>query len=176
MRAISLLLLLACTAPAALSDKSPLEFRGTEYLPRWSKNNQHEFTPAGQEDLEKWTDMITINLYPKVKTGEDLAEATNAVLQNYEKARAMVIRTDSVPRTDNAEAEHLIVVLFPRPDFIEAAFARFKLIDGTGISAVYSHRVYGKAAGDEMSAWLEANGPAVEKALMKWRCVPAPGR
>jgi hypothetical protein len=30
-------------------------FGGVDYFHRWSKNSQHEFTPAGQEDLEKWS-------------------------------------------------------------------------------------------------------------------------
>jgi hypothetical protein len=29
-------------------------------------------------------------------------------------------------------------------------------------------------AGDKMSAWLQASGPAVEKALMTWKNMPGP--
>jgi hypothetical protein len=42
------------------------------------------------------------------------------------------------------------------------------LVDGTGVVAVYSHRVYGRGAGDSMAAWLESNGQRVEDALMGW--------
>jgi hypothetical protein len=41
-------------------------------------------------------------------------------------------------------------------------------VDGIGTSAIYSHRKYGKNIGDQMSAWLKANGPSTEKALMSW--------
>jgi hypothetical protein len=41
-----------------------LSFRGVDYLHRWSKDGQNEFTPKGQEDLNKWQDMITINVAP----------------------------------------------------------------------------------------------------------------
>lgn len=37
---------------------------------------------------------------------------------------------------------------------------------------IYSHRVYGKNAGNEMSAWLVRNGPGTEKNLMKWEAMP----
>ena len=65
-------------------------------------------------------------------------------------------------------------MVFGRPNFIEVAFARFKLVDGTGCSFVYSHRIYGEKMGDEMSAWLSANGSDIEKALMEWSSMPSP--
>ncbi len=86
----------------------------------------------------------------------------------------MVLKTDSVRRTSDRPAEHYIAVVFGRPNFLEAAFARFKLVNGAGCSIVYSHRIYGEKVGDQMSAWLSANGRAIEKALMSWSDVPVP--
>jgi hypothetical protein len=127
------------------ADKPAFVFRSAAYWHRWSQNDQHEFTPRGQEDLQKWTDMIT------------------------------VLKTDSIPRTPDRPAEHYIAVVFGQPNFIEAAFARFKLVEGgTGCSIVYSHRIYGEKIGDQMSTWLKDNGPAIEKALMSWSDVPIP--
>jgi hypothetical protein len=148
-------------------------FRGADYFHRWSKGDQHEFTPAEQEDLDKWADMITVNAYPHVHDGDSLAAAANAVLENYKSSQAKVLKTDSVPRSPDRPAEHLIAAVFGRPEFIEAAFARFKLVDGKGYSFVYSHRIYGKKSGDPMSEWLSANGPEVEEALMEWEFSPA---
>jgi len=161
-------------APSANPDAA-LRFNEVEFLPRWAQADQHEFTPAGQEDLEHWTDMLTVRYYRPVTEGEGLAATANGVLENYKKAGALVVRTSSLPRTGVSPAEHLIVVLFPRPDFIEAAFARFKLTGGIGSSVVYSHRLYGKKIGNDMSAWLKANGPAVEQALMGWSQLPVAG-
>jgi hypothetical protein len=59
------------------------------------------------------------------------------------------------------------------PAFLEAAFARVVLHDGEGLIAGYSKRVFGTNAGNEMSAWLEQNGPAVERELMAWPALPA---
>jgi hypothetical protein len=151
-------------------------FRDVGYFHRWSKNDQHEFTPEKQEDLNKWSDMITINGYPEAGDGERLAATANAVLENYKNHQAKVLKTRSVPRTADRPAEHLIAVVFTRPSFIEVAFARFKLMDGKGCSLVYSHRIYGGKIGDQMSAWLTANGEEIEKALMEWSSMPAPTR
>ena len=151
-----------------------MNFSGVDYFHRWSKGEQHEFTPLGQEDLKKWADMITLNGYPDVRDGDALAAKANAVLENYTNNRARVLKTSSVPRTADRPAEHLIAVVFGRPDFIEVAFARLKMIDGVGCSIVYSHRIYGEKIGDQMSAWLSANGPKVEKALMDWSAIPSP--
>ena len=153
--------------------KAAFEFGGTAYFHRWSKDQQHEFTPLGQDDLTKWTDMVTVNVYPSARDGDALAAQANAVLENYKKHNARVLRTDSLPRTADRPAEHLIAVVFGRPEFIEVAFARFRLADGAGSSIVYSHRIYGAKAGDEASEWLKANGPKIEQTLMTWSAMPS---
>jgi hypothetical protein len=116
--------------------------------------------------------MMTINYYRQVKDGDGLAGIANAVLENYKNNRAMVLKTSSVPRTPEKPAEHLIVVLFPRPEFIEAVFARLKIEKGVGAAAIYSHREYGAKVGDQMSAWLKKNGPVMEKNLMALEKLP----
>ena len=162
------------TRAASPEGKPAFVFRAVGYLHRWSKNDQHEFTPDGQEDLDKWSDMITLNGYPNVHSAESLATTANAVLENYKSHQAKVLRTDSVPRTADRPAEHFIAAVFGRPNFTEAAFARFKMVDGKGCSVVYSHRIYGEKTGEQMSAWLSANGVAVEEALMEWTSMPSP--
>ena len=174
-------LAVACTAvyaeegrAAGPPPKRAFVFRDVAYFHRWSKGDQHEFTPEKQEDLNRWSDMITVNGYPDVGDGERLAVTANAVLENYKTHQAKVLKTRSVPRTADRPAEHLIAVMFTRPNFIEVAFARFKLMDGKGCSLVYSHRIYGETMGDQMSAWLGANGQEIEKALMEWSSMPSP--
>ena len=153
---------------ADTKSKITLNFNQTSYVHRWSKNDLHEFTPPGQEDLSKWADMLSINFYPQVTDGEGLALIASQVLENYKSQKGIVLRTASVPRTSEKPAEHLIAVVFGRPAFLEAVQARFKLINGQGVAIIYSHRVYGKAVGPEMSAWLKDNGASIEKALMGW--------
>jgi hypothetical protein len=154
--------------------KPAFSFNGVDYFHRWSEKDQHEFTPDKQDDLKKWSEMMTVNLYRDVHDGERLATIANRVLENYKSHGAMVLRTNSVPRTPDRPAEHFIAVAFPQPGFIEVVFARFKLTDGMGCSCVFSHRLYGEKVGDEMSAWLKANAPATEKALMDWTTMPPP--
>jgi hypothetical protein len=154
---------------AAENSEGPaFSFREVSYFHRWSSNDQHEFTPAKQEDLDHWADMITVNQYPNVHDGDGLAATANAVLENYKSNQGRVLKTDSVPRAADRPAEHFIAVMFTRPAFIEIAFARFQLVDNEGRSLVYSHRFYGDKIGEQASAWLEANGPKIEKALMEW--------
>lgn len=148
-------------------------FADVPYFHRYTAGDQNEYTPAGQEDLNKWADMVTINYYRNAKDGEALATIANNVLETYKANRAVVIKTNSVPRTKDRPAEHLIVVSFGRPDFIEVAFARFRINAGIGTSVVYSHRVYGNKVGNQVSAWLEKNGAATERALMAWDSMPS---
>ena len=153
-------------------DAATLSFNGTEFIHRWSKNAQHEFTPKGEEDLTKWSSMVTINVHDWARTGDQLAELANRVLGNYQQ-NGKVIRTDSKPRTEKSEAEHVAVALLPTPAFLEAAFARFLIHDGRGVVAVYSKRFYGDKARFEMGEWLKKNGSGVEAALMAWTGFPS---
>jgi hypothetical protein len=171
---IAALLAMSMHASVARADlKTPavpaFTFNSMPYFARWSGGSQHEFTPAAQEDLDKWSDMFTANIYKEARDGDGLAKIANAVLGNYQGHGAKILRTDSVPRTATSQAEHLIVALFAQPTFIEIAFNRFMFVEGTGCSLTYSHRIYGAKAGDAASAWLSANGQATEKALMTWR-------
>jgi hypothetical protein len=95
-------------------------------------------------------------VYPSAHDLDALAAKANAVLENYKRHGGRVLRTDSGPRTPDRPVEHFIAVIFGRPNFIEPAFARFKLAAGVGCSIVYSHRIYGEKVGDQMSRWLNA--------------------
>jgi len=147
-------------------------FAGVRYFHRFTTGDQHEYTPAGQEDLKAWTEMVTLLSYREVKDGETLAAKANAVLENYKINKAVVVKTDSVPRTAQKPAEHLIVVIFGRPEFLEAVFSRFKMHEGFGTAVIYSHRIYGTAVGEEMRSWLAKNGASTEANLMKWDAMP----
>lgn len=181
VRNVIVLSLAAACAPGAQESgadssnaKLAFVFRDAGYFHRWSRNNQHEFTPENQEDLDKWSDMMTVNVYPNVHDGDGLAQTANAVLGNYQKNQARVLKTTSVPRTGDRLAEHLIAAVFTQPTFIEVAFARLKVVDGVGCSFVYCHRFYGEKIGNQASAWLDANGAAIEEALMEWTSLPSP--
>lgn len=155
--------------------EAAFSFADVKYYHRFTEKDLHEYTPEGQEDLGAWKDMVTINYYPPVKDGEALANIANGVLGNYKNAKALIVKTDSVPRTKEKEAEHLAVAVFVRPEFAEVAFARIRMHEGVGTSVVYSHRTYGKDVkeiGNEVSEWLKKNGAATEKVLMKWDAMP----
>lgn len=159
---------LSSQTPTKKAQAAAFSFADVQYFHRFTQGDQQEYTPAGQEDLQAWQDMITLRTYEGTKTGEGLAAVANTVLSNYKANKAIVVKTSSVPRTKDKPAEHLIVVLFPQPKFIEAVFARFRMKQGTGTAVIYSHRVYGEKAGPAMSTWLEKNGPTTETTLMKW--------
>ncbi len=65
-------------AEDAMNDTARCEFRGVAYIHRWAGKDQHEYTPEEQEDLERWSDMITINLHRAAKDGDGLANVATA--------------------------------------------------------------------------------------------------
>lgn len=172
-----LLASLAATAWPAWAQKREamtLPFRGASFVHRWSQADQHEFTPADDADLKTWRDMITLNVHAQTASGEQLADVANKVLANYQQ-HGRILQTRSTPRSAQRPAEHLIVAVLGTPQLLEASFARCMLHEGTGLIAVVSHRIYGKAAGPEMSQWLAAQGAATEQALMGWGPLPSIG-
>ncbi|WP_417763891.1 hypothetical protein [Shewanella sp.] len=148
-----------------------LHFNNTDYQFRWEENGQYEFTPVNQPDLEQWQDMITINVLPQVTDGETLAVVANNILQHYQE-NGMLINTASVPRTETSPAEYLVVAVLGTEAFLEMAMARIRLDGDIGTAIVVSHRIYGQNVGDDMSAWLQQHGPALEQELMSWQDIP----
>ena len=150
-----------------------LTLGGKTYVHRWSKDGQNEYTPPSEPDLDRWRDMVTINVNESVRNGDQLAAMANSILANYQK-HGKIVRTDSKPRTPQRPAEHLIVAILGNATLLEAAFARIVLIEGVGVVAVYSHRVYGKDAAAPMGDWVQTTGPTIEKTLMSWDKMPSP--
>jgi hypothetical protein len=162
---------LAADASRAAPAAAKLSFGGAQYVHRWSKNGQNEFTPSTQTDLKTWRDMVTINVHERVVNGEQLADLANGVVGNYSKV-GQIVRTDSRPRTAKAEAEHFIAAMLSAPGLTEAVFARVMLREGRGVVVVYSHRAYGPHSETMIGPWLDAHGEATERALMSWTGTP----
>jgi len=162
-------------APAASAAEvgAPLfEFAGKPFVHRWSHAGQHEFTPPAQPDLARWRDMVTVQLYDKVRNADELALVANGVLVAYQKA-GQVIRTNSLKPTPERPAEHLVVAVLHDKGVREMVFARFRLTPGGGQALVYSHRVYGTEPDDAAGAWLRANDMPTEQAMMAWTDIPS---
>jgi hypothetical protein len=77
-----------------------------------------------------------------------------------------ILELDSRARTPQSPNEHIIVAIFPRPDFSEFVQARFLLAGNIGMSVIHCHRVYGRNTNEEMIAWVEENGSKLRRALM----------
>ena len=155
------------------SSELALTFNGTRYAHRWSKGTQHEFTPAGQEDLSTWQDMITLVPRQDVSDSTTLSALAEALFRQYQGA-GKIIKSESTAPTKDRPAEYLLVALLPGKGFFETVFVRIALANGTGLMAVYSHRNYGGSAAEAFDTWIKANGAPVEQALMSWNGIPAP--
>lgn len=158
---------LAQEKPAKLAKRiAPIVFNGTEYHFRWSQGGQFEFTPSGQENLDAWTDMLTIWDYRDVNDGESLAQVANRTLGRYRESNGVIVHTRSVPKTDRKPAEHFVAAVLGNQTLLEFVAARFLLQEGRGASVIYSHRIYGTRLGKQMNAWMAENGAAAEDQVM----------
>ncbi|MFT4727281.1 MAG: hypothetical protein ACI9UN_001776 [Granulosicoccus sp.] len=153
-------------------ESSSLRFDGQEYSYKWSSEDLHEFTPGNQNVTGQWTDMVTINYYPIVSTGEDLSVVANAVLSNYEDAGGIVLGVESIPRTKSKAAEYIIAVVFGAPEAAEFALIKFQLHDRIGASIAYAHREYGADVGNLINDWMEGNGTRLQDRITKFGDLP----
>jgi hypothetical protein len=145
----------------------PLEFDGRVFVPRWSRNGQHEFTPDPETDLRRWTNMLTVNVHRSVVDGEGLARLANGILGNY-RQNGRIMKALSKPARPDSPAEHMMTAVLGRPGLLEAAFTRVVLRRERGFALTYSFRIYQANAGPAMSEWLNANGNRVEASLAAW--------
>jgi hypothetical protein len=159
-------------AASAVAAAPLFQFAGTPFVHRWSHAGQHEFTPPAQSDLDKWQDMVTVQLYDKVTSAEQLAFVANGVLVAYQKA-GLIIRTNSLKASAGRPAEHMVVAILQDKGVREMVFARFRLTPEGGQAVVYSHRVYGMQPDAAASAWFREHDLPLEKAMMTWTDIPS---
>jgi len=172
-KSLLLIMLWAVIAPVNAEDVKSLELDGTRYLHRLSDANQHEYTPADQEDLSSWRDMMTVIFLPEASNAEQLVDIVNRILSSY-KSNGAIVKIDSIPRTENSDAEHLIVAILRGQDVVESIHTRVKLVQGTGTAMIWSRRARGEKAAEVIGSWLQNNGVAREKVFMAWEGYPSP--
>jgi len=153
-------------------EKVSIDFNGAKYLLRWTNGTQFEFTPAGQEDLDRWTDMVTLLLFPTAKDADALAQIANATLSRYQDRKGTIIGTGTAPPPGANPGEQFVAAVLPDANFLEFVQSRFLLVSGQGVALLYTHRLYGTRAGNEMSQWMQPNGPLLERQLMNFDAAP----
>mgnify|MGYP000950769867 CR=1 FL=1 len=110
--------------PSINTKSTAFTFAGVQYFHRFTKDDQNEYTPMGEEDLQRWNNMVTINYYRASKTGEALASNANAVLGNYKAAQA---RLALAPGTVADEAVDRVFTGAPRQRTDDKCHSRSRL-------------------------------------------------
>jgi hypothetical protein len=150
------------TAWAFQSSPAPkITFRGTDYLLRSTHGNQSNYTPAGQEDESKFTDSLTLNLYPAAHDQQALATITGRVRTIAENAKATIL-----PASSGAD-EHYFAAVMPTPHGADFDATRFVLVNNEVVGVFYTRRAYGASAVDTAQDWATKNAASVEQGLMR---------
>ena len=164
-------------SPAASEAESAtqLRFDGTIFVHRWSKSGTNEFTPPSQTDLDHWDDMVTLLVYDRFTTPEQLGQAAVQLVANY-KRDGLVLRTRFIAATPDRPAEYFIAGILPGGGIDEIVFTRLVMTDGVGAARIVAHRLYGsdkRALAEGSADWLQANGARTEAALLDWHDLPS---
>lgn len=173
--------LLADKPSASVTDNGKVVmFLGKEYFLRSTKDGQYVFTPGGQEDLQRWTDMITLRYFPEITEGKSLAAKTIEWWDYCHTTRDHIFEINFVPRIDEMpspdNALYVICTLRNKPynDYDEFEFTALRIVEGVGAVSTYSHREYraGLVSLEQNFAWMKKNKP-VNEAWFGWDGVSA---
>jgi len=159
---------------AGIGPDSALEFSGQEFLFRNALEDQRQFTPRGQSDMARSTDMVVLGRFPYARNSAALSGVANMVVSNYLKEHALILSVRTIAGTDDQPGEQFASVVVGSPVYYEADFCRFRMVNGVGCLVSYQHRIYGANAQDDMTAWLKAHGAAAEHNLLNWNGMVIP--
>ena len=163
--------LLAGKPPASVSDNgNVVVYLGTKYFLRSTKDGQYVFTPDGQEDLQRWTDMITLSYFPQITEGKSLAAKALEWWSHCRSMRAHILdinfvpRIDQMPSRDNALYITSAFIAQPYNNYDEFSYTAVRIVEGIGAVSTYAHREYrtGPAVHEKYSTWGEKNKPVAE--------------
>lgn len=156
-------------------------FSNTKYFLRTSKDGQYVFTPRGQEDPKRWTDLITLNFYPEITEGKSLAAKAVAWWEYFRSRRIFLYGLNYVPRIDQMNAaDDALYTLFslrakPYNDYDEFTFTALRMVGGIGTASSYSHREYRTTpmSMERCFAWGQKNEPVIGEAWFGWDGISA---
>ena len=148
-----------------------LSFAGQEYVLRVSGKDRWDFTPTSQPDLKTWRDRVTIVVRENVTTGAQLSTIASNLFATVGDL-GEVVSANSEPNAQTGETEHFMAAKLQGKGFTQAAFGRVALVEGKGMAIVYSHRSYGEHSTESSTGWMDRNGEATERELMRWSGMP----
>lgn len=156
MRTIAFALLaLACASAAA--QPAILQIGGTPYHHRYSEGALHEYTPAGQDDLDRYSDLVTLLPSPEGMTSTDLERFTAGMVDVHRSRGGDVLSRACEAAAATHAAQCTVMVMFVHSTYVEAAVARHMAMrDGIG-AVSFSHREYGPDARRRVVAWIDSD-------------------
>lgn len=165
---------LALSAFAVLAHAAPpptLEAGGTVYHLRWTGDGGlAEYTPDGQEDLERYSDMISLAPTPAELRPDDMAAYARAMADQVRAGDGDLLSQDCVPDAADHVAECTMFVAYAQPAYTEFAFTRLVAVGADNVAClVLSHREYGATSRAQAQAWLASDaGRARVAGFLDW--------
>ena len=172
MRHLAILSLALGMAPAVAAQQrgaapASLDVDGQRFELRWSNGAQFEYTPKGEEDLQRWTRMVTLQHVPAVRDAPGLRQYTQALSAQF-RTIGRVIVDDCLPSIPTGEECRAVAVL-RAPGVSEFVVNRTVLIDGRAVNASIARRIYGADADARQLAYAKsAAGTTTALAAMQW--------
>lgn len=151
-----LLALAFAVAPLAAAAAPPSKVRigETVYEHRWSDGDFHEFTPTGQDDLDRYSEMITLPPSPAGRTAADLERYTDEKATTTRTRGGEVLSQRCEPATPTHVPDCTLLVVYAKPDHVELAVSKHMAAAGTIVPVLFAHREYGEGAGQRAQAWM----------------------
>lgn len=154
MRRHALAILLACLPAAAAASPPPLEFAGTTWYARWWDGGLVEYTPDGQTDLERYSEMLSLLPTPAGLQAAHLDAYTREMAITHERRGGRVLSRECQPAAPSHLAECTLLIGFGDASHVELAVVRHIALRAGIAGFSLSHREYGDGAEDRAKTWI----------------------
>lgn len=167
MRCLALLILLVASFRAIAAPT--LQFGDTTWHARSSQGGAVEYTPEGQEDLERFGEMLTFHPVPADLRPEDLEAFTRDTVERHERRGAQIFSSECEPATRVHVADCTIMLAFPRAEHVEIGVTKHLAIRAGLVAISMVHREYGDGAAERTKAWIKSpEGARLMAAFIDW--------
>lgn len=169
MRRLVLAVLLACLPAAAPASPPSLEFAGTTWHLRWQQGGLLEYTPDGQGDLDRFSDMLSLLPAPAGLGPDDLEAYSRKMAATYENRDGRVLSRQCEPATARHVADCTLLVGFAGESHVELALVRYLALRAGLVAFSLSHREYGDGAEKRAQAWMaSSDGQRTVAGFLDW--------
>ncbi|HEY4560337.1 MAG TPA: hypothetical protein VIG54_06325 [Lysobacter sp.] len=128
------------------------------YVHRYSDGGLHEYTPEGQDDLDRFADMLTLLPTPEDLRAADLESYSIHMAAVHTRRGGEVLSRECEAATPVHVADCTLLIRFAKAGHVELAVDKQMATKRGLVAMALAHREYGEGAAGRAVAWTQGEG------------------